>query len=74
MIESHEGRVVEIIGDAFLAVFESAVRAVETGIAIQEGFKEYNLTCPEAGALPGKDRHSSWRRHRRAGRSEGRCR
>jgi adenylate cyclase len=47
MIESHEGRVVEIIGDAFLAVFESAVRAVETGIAIQEGFKQYNQTCPE---------------------------
>ena len=48
MIESHEGRVIEIIGDAFLAVFESAVRAVEACIAIQQGFKERNDASDES--------------------------
>ena len=47
VIESSEGRVVEIIGDAFLAVFDSAVRAVEAGVAIQEGLKQHNDTLPE---------------------------
>jgi len=48
MIESHEGRVIEIIGDAFLAVFESAVHAVEACVAIQNGFKQRNDSCEEA--------------------------
>ena len=46
-IESSEGRVVEIIGDGILSVFESAVRAVGAGIAIQEGLKEHNMALPE---------------------------
>lgn len=46
-IESFDGRVIEIIGDAFLAVFESAARAVEAGITIQEGIKEHNEGLPE---------------------------
>ena len=42
LISSHEGRVVEIIGDAFLASFESAVQAVECAIGIQKKFLSYN--------------------------------
>lgn len=42
MISSHEGRVVEITGDAFLASFESAVQAVECAIGIQKKFLSYN--------------------------------
>ena len=46
-IERGEGRVVEIIGDAFLATFESAVRAIEVSIAIQQGFQQHNEELPQ---------------------------
>lgn len=42
-IEGNEGRIVEIIGDAFLGVFESAVHAVEAGIEIQRALHAHNL-------------------------------
>jgi DNA-binding response OmpR family regulator len=41
-IEKFNGRIVEIIGDAFLAVFESATDCLNCSIHIQEAFKEYN--------------------------------
>lgn len=41
-IENFNGRIVEIIGDAFLAVFESATDCLNCGIQIQEEFKIYN--------------------------------
>ncbi len=37
------GRVIEIIGDAFMVSFESALRAVECGLAILRSFDRYNL-------------------------------
>ena len=37
------GRVIEIIGDAFMVSFESALKAVECGLAILQGFDRYNL-------------------------------
>jgi class 3 adenylate cyclase len=46
-IEQNEGRVIEIIGDAFVAIFQSAVKAVETGITIQQGIKNHNETISE---------------------------
>ncbi len=36
------GKVVEIIGDAYLISFESAVDAVECGVEVQRKFKAYN--------------------------------
>jgi DNA-binding response OmpR family regulator len=36
------GKVIEVIGDAFLAAFESALRAVECAAVIQRELKEYN--------------------------------
>ena len=47
MVTRHRGRVVEIIGDAFLIAFESAVKAVQCAVAIQEGFKEHNRKKPK---------------------------
>lgn len=41
-IEKFNGRIVEIIGDAFLAVFESATDCLNCSIRIQEAFKAYN--------------------------------
>jgi DNA-binding response OmpR family regulator len=41
-VTSHGGRIVEIIGDAFLVSFESALNAVECGMSIQRRFKKYN--------------------------------
>jgi DNA-binding response OmpR family regulator len=41
-IERMGGRVVEIIGDAFFASFESALQAVKCGLAIQQGLRDRN--------------------------------
>ena len=42
-IEKFKGRIVEIIGDAFLAAFESATDCLNCCIMIQEKFTAYNL-------------------------------
>jgi len=42
-IHQHRGKIIEIIGDAFLVSFNSAVKAVKSGAAIQKCFKEYNI-------------------------------
>lgn len=39
------GRVVEIIGDAFLVAFESALRAVECAVAIQHSLRKRNQSA-----------------------------
>lgn len=45
-ISRHGGKVIEIIGDAFVASFASAMSAVDCACAIQIDLKEYNLKKP----------------------------
>ena len=45
-ITRHGGRVVEVIGDAFLISFESALKAVACGVAIQHGLRKFNKDKP----------------------------
>lgn len=42
-ITKNSGKIIEIIGDAFLAVFESATECLNAGIEIQTEFRKYNL-------------------------------
>jgi DNA-binding response OmpR family regulator len=42
IITDFDGKVVEIIGDAFLVSFESAVKGVNCGVAIQNRFRNFN--------------------------------
>lgn len=42
-IEQHEGTVIEFIGDAVFARFETPLAAVQAGIAIQRQLQQYNL-------------------------------
>jgi class 3 adenylate cyclase len=46
-IEKFKGRIVEIIGDAFLAAFESATDCLNCCIMIQEKFSDYNSEKPK---------------------------
>jgi DNA-binding response OmpR family regulator len=46
-IEKFKGRIVEIIGDAFLAAFESATDCLNCCINIQEKFRDYNSEKPK---------------------------
>jgi len=46
-IEKFKGRIVEIIGDAFLAAFESATDCLNCCILIQEKFRAYNSEKPK---------------------------
>lgn len=46
-IEKHKGRIVEIIGDAFLAAFESAIDCLNCCLEIQKKFKDYNIEKPK---------------------------
>jgi DNA-binding response OmpR family regulator len=41
-IKLFDGKVIEIIGDAFLASFESATNALKCSVDIQQKFREYN--------------------------------
>ena len=43
-VSEYGGKVVENIGDAFLASFESAVKAVQCAVAIQQDFRAYRRT------------------------------
>jgi class 3 adenylate cyclase len=43
-VRRYSGRVIEIIGDAFLVVFESAVNAVMCGLTIQRDLQKHNRT------------------------------
>jgi len=42
-IKDNSGKIIEIIGDAFLAVFESATDCLNACIEIQSQFRKYNL-------------------------------
>jgi DNA-binding response OmpR family regulator len=42
-IKEFNGEIIEIIGDAFLAAFESAAEAAECAVQIQKRFEVYNL-------------------------------
>ncbi len=42
VISKFNGNIMEIVGDAFVVSFNSAVKAVGCGVAIQEKFKNYN--------------------------------
>jgi DNA-binding response OmpR family regulator len=42
VIAKFNGNIIEIVGDAFVVSFNSAVKGVNCGVAIQEKFKEYN--------------------------------
>jgi len=41
-IESHEGKVLDIMGDGVMASFPDALAAVKASVAIQKGLEEYN--------------------------------
>lgn len=43
VVEDHGGRVAKFVGDAVLAVFESAGKAVEAALALQDGFNGIEL-------------------------------
>lgn len=46
-IGKFKGRIIEIIGDAFLAAFESAIDCLDCCLNIQKKFSEYNLLKPK---------------------------
>ncbi len=50
-IKLFNGRVIEIIGDAFLASFKSAVDAVECAVSIQTEFKHRNLKVSSSESI-----------------------
>ncbi len=47
-IKNGKGRIIEMIGDAFLVSFNSAVEAVICAVNIQKKFKDYNKLKPNA--------------------------
>jgi class 3 adenylate cyclase len=51
IIERHEGRVVEIIGDAVMTSFSSVLKAVKAAIAIQEALHSHNLETEPADRI-----------------------
>jgi len=51
IIYDHRGEIIEIIGDAFLVSFNSAVKAVKCGAAIQNRFKRYNFGKEEKNII-----------------------
>lgn len=51
LVEKHEGKIVEIIGDAVMACFSSPSAAVETSMAIQKCLYEYNLKTEVADRI-----------------------
>ncbi len=43
----HAGRIIEIIGDAFLVAFESALKGVQCATSIQHELRKFNRTRPK---------------------------
>jgi DNA-binding response OmpR family regulator len=48
IILSFGGNIIEIVGDAFLASFDSAVESVECGLSIQKEIIEHNSNAPKS--------------------------
>ncbi len=46
-IEAHRDRVIDMVGDAVLAAFDSAVGAVETALAVQQHLADSHGDTPE---------------------------
>ena len=42
LIESHEGKILDIMGDGVMASFPDSLSAVKASVAIQKGLEEYN--------------------------------
>ena len=51
IIESHGGKVTEIIGDAVMASFPSALQAVKSAVAIQQALQAHNLETEPADRI-----------------------
>ena len=51
VIKEYNGNIVEIIGDAFLVTFDSAVDAVECGVNIQRVFTKYNMDTEDKNKI-----------------------
>ena len=51
VIEEHKGEIVELIGDAIMAVFSSPLAAARAGIAMQEALNTYNAECDPANRI-----------------------
>jgi class 3 adenylate cyclase/CHAT domain-containing protein/tetratricopeptide (TPR) repeat protein len=51
IIESHDGKVSEIIGDAVMASFPSALAAVKSAVAIQQALQAQNLKTEPADRI-----------------------
>ncbi|MGB5849269.1 MAG: response regulator [Ignavibacteriaceae bacterium] len=47
VIANYNGKIIEVVGDAFVVSFNSAVKGVSCGVAIQEKFKKYNSLKPQ---------------------------
>jgi class 3 adenylate cyclase len=46
-IADYNGKIIEVVGDAFVVSFNSAVKGVSCGVAIQKKFIEYNNSKSE---------------------------
>jgi len=46
-VHEHRGRLVDFVGDNFLAEFSSALESMQCAIAIQEAVREHNASVPE---------------------------
>ena len=51
IIEEYKGKVIEIIGDAVMALFPNSLDAVKGAVAIQKGLERYNLTAEAADRI-----------------------
>ena len=51
IIEGHDGKILDIMGDGVLATFTTTLSAVKASIAIQEALKEYNEVTDPANEI-----------------------
>ena len=63
IIDAHNGKVVEIIGDAVMSCFDDPLDAVMAAADIQQRLAAYNLKAADGPRHPCQDRYSSRRDH-----------
>jgi class 3 adenylate cyclase/tetratricopeptide (TPR) repeat protein len=51
LVEAHNGRVVEVIGDAVMAAFNEPLNAVSAAVAIQKGLAAHNIDEANADSI-----------------------